>query len=139
MRSRTTLAVLSFALLGSPAAARAQNVAGPATENSSLVTAPSLTSQPTDPHVQSARPDSARDGIAGAPMNGLRVGAHRLTSTSRNALAAPQHAGLGQPVAMMVVGLAGLVAGAVIGGDPGTIIMIGGAVVGLIGLWQYLQ
>lgn len=139
MRSRTTLAVFSFALLVSPIVARAQNVAGPATENSSIVTAPTLMPQPTDTHVRSDRPDSTRDGIAGAPMNGLRVGAHRLTSTSSNATAAPQHAGLGQPVAMMVVGLAGLVAGAVIGGDPGTIIMIGGAVVGLIGLWQYLQ
>jgi len=139
MRSRTTLAVLSLALLVSPAVTRAQTVAAPAPENSLIGTAPSLMPQPTDTPVQSARPDSTRDGIAGAPMNGLRVGAHRLTSTSSNAAAAPQHAGLGQPVAMMVVGLAGLVAGAVIGGSPGTIIMIGGAVVGLIGLWQYLQ
>ena len=139
MRSRTTLAVFSFALLVSPAVAGAQNVAAPATENSSIVTAPRLMPQPTDTQVQSDRPDSTRDGIAGAPMDGLRVGAHRLTSTSSNTVATPQHAGLGQPMAMMVVGLAGLVAGAVIGGDPGTIIMIGGAVVGLIGLWQYLQ
>ena len=40
---------------------------------------------------------------------------------------------------MMVVGLGGLVVGAIIGGTPGTIIMVGGAVVGLVGLYNYLQ
>jgi hypothetical protein len=40
---------------------------------------------------------------------------------------------------MMVVGAAALVTGAIIGGDPGTIVMVGGAVIGLIGLWEYLQ
>ena len=41
--------------------------------------------------------------------------------------------------AMMIVGGAALVVGAVIGGKAGTIVMVGGAVVGLIGLWNYLQ
>lgn len=41
--------------------------------------------------------------------------------------------------AMMIVGGAGLLLGAVIGGDAGTIIMIGSGVIGLIGLFQYLQ
>lgn len=46
---------------------------------------------------------------------------------------------LGQSKAMMVVGLGGLIVGAIIGGTPGTIIMVGGAVVGLVGLYNYLQ
>ena len=41
--------------------------------------------------------------------------------------------------AMMIVGGAGLLVGAVIGGGPGTIVMIGGGLVGLVGLWNYLQ
>src|SRR6187551_1172390 len=41
--------------------------------------------------------------------------------------------------ALMLVGGAALIVGAVIGGDAGTIIMIGGAGVGLYGLWQYLK
>jgi hypothetical protein len=41
--------------------------------------------------------------------------------------------------AMMIVGGAGLLAGAVVGGKGGTIIMIGGAGVGLLGLWNYLK
>jgi hypothetical protein len=44
-----------------------------------------------------------------------------------------------QARAMMIVGVAGLIAGAIIGDTPGTIIMVGGTVVGLIGLYEYLQ
>jgi hypothetical protein len=77
----------------------------------------------------------------GAPMTGLRAGVHaRETSRpDRPTMAAPQHANLGQARAMMVVGVAGLIAGAIIGGTPGTIVMVGGAVIGLIGLYDYLQ
>jgi hypothetical protein len=77
---------------------------------------------------------------SGASMTGLRAGVH-LRETSRpsqpNALAT--RANLGQARAMMVVGVAALFAGAIIGGDPGTIVMVGGAVIGLIGLYDYLQ
>ncbi len=44
-----------------------------------------------------------------------------------------------QSRAMMIVGGAGLIVGAIIGGTPGTIVMVGGGVVGLIGLYNYLQ
>ncbi len=50
-----------------------------------------------------------------------------------------RHAGYGQPVALMVVGGAALVTGLIIGEGAGTAIAVGGAVVGLIGLYQYLQ
>jgi len=77
---------------------------------------------------------------AGAPLTGLRAGVHaRETARSLQPTAAPAHANLGQARAMMVVGVAGLIAGAIIGGSPGTIVMVGGAVVGLFGLYDYLQ
>ena len=41
--------------------------------------------------------------------------------------------------AMMIVGGVALIVGAVIGGTAGTIVMIGGGVLGLFGLWNYLQ
>ncbi|MGH7670306.1 MAG: hypothetical protein ACRENQ_12525 [Gemmatimonadaceae bacterium] len=44
-----------------------------------------------------------------------------------------------QSRAMMIVGGAALIVGAIIGGTPGTIVMIGGGVVGLIGLYNYLE
>jgi hypothetical protein len=54
--------------------------------------------------------------------------------------AAPaKRAGYGQPVALMVVGGAALLTGLIIGDDAGAAIAVGGAVVGLIGLYQYLQ
>lgn len=40
---------------------------------------------------------------------------------------------------LMIVGGAALLAGAIIGGDSGTIVMLGGAGVGLYGLYLYLQ
>ena len=55
------------------------------------------------------------------------------------AIMAQTHAGLGQSKAMMIVGGAAFITGAIVGGKPGTIIMVGGAVVGLFGLYEYLQ
>jgi hypothetical protein len=50
-----------------------------------------------------------------------------------------RRAGYGQPIALMVVGGAAGLTGLIIGDDAGTAIAVGGAVVGLIGLYQYLQ
>jgi hypothetical protein len=47
--------------------------------------------------------------------------------------------GANQSVALMIVGGAAVVLGALIGDDVGTVFMIGGAVALLIGLYQYLQ
>jgi len=47
--------------------------------------------------------------------------------------------GYGQPIALMVVGGAALLTGLIIGDDAGTVIAVSGAVVGLYGLYQYLQ
>ena len=62
---------------------------------------------------------------------------------SRASLAFPQgsddNIGAGRNVAMMGVGLAAIVVGSLIGGDGGTIIAIGGGVIGLIGLFRYLR
>ncbi|OYV74457.1 MAG: hypothetical protein B7Z72_00080 [Gemmatimonadetes bacterium 21-71-4] len=44
-----------------------------------------------------------------------------------------------QSRAMMIVGGAGLIVGALIGGTPGTIVMVGSGVLGLFGLYYYLQ
>jgi hypothetical protein len=41
--------------------------------------------------------------------------------------------------ALMIVGGAGILVGAIVGGHAGTAIMVGGGVVGLVGLWNYLK
>jgi hypothetical protein len=72
----------------------------------------------------------------------LRVAAHYPTAareTDAAILFQRRRAGLGQPMAMMIVGGAAVLLGAIIGDTPGTVIMIGGAVIGLIGLYEYLQ
>ncbi len=76
---------------------------------------------------------------SGAPMTGLRSAAHVRETAGPLRVNAANHANLGQSRAMMVVGAAALITGAIIGGDPGTIIMVGGAVIGLYGLYTYLQ
>lgn len=85
-------------------------------------------------------PSASNAVAAGASVVGLRAGFH-TAETSRPAQPNFQaaHANLGQARAMMIVGVAGLIAGAIIGGTPGTIIMVGGAVVGLLGLYDYVQ
>lgn len=76
------------------------------------------------------------------PMTGPTLGAASVAvrHVEKPVAATPaRRGGYGQPVALMVVGGAGLLTGLIIGGDAGTAIAVGGAVVGLIGLYQYLQ
>ena len=72
--------------------------------------------------------DAARAGVTQESSKELKVSS-----------AAQRRAGLGQPVALMVVGGAALLTGLIIGGDAGTVIAVGGALVGLYGLYEYLQ
>ena len=84
--------------------------------------------------------DVAAPRAAGPTLDAARSG---VTQESSNELtlstAAQRRAGLGQPVALMVVGGAALLTGLIIGGDAGTVIAVGGALVGLYGLYEYLQ
>jgi hypothetical protein len=76
---------------------------------------------------------------AGAPTTGLRAGVHSRETARSNQPYVVQSQHMGQDKAMMVVGVAALITGAIIGGSPGTIVMVGGAVVGLMGLYNYLE
>ena len=78
---------------------------------------------------------------AGPTADAARVAVSEPTSHELevSAAAAPRRKGLGQPVALMVVGGAALLTGLIIGDDAGTVIAVGGALVGLYGLYEYLQ
>jgi hypothetical protein len=78
------------------------------------------------------RADMARAGIDTRAASETRPDAAATA-------AAPQHLGEGQNVALMVVGGAALITGLVIGGDGGTLVAIGGAVIGLWGLFNYVK
>lgn len=91
----------------------------------------------TPPADVAAVKDSA---TAGPTLAAARVAARYHESADlKITTAAPRRAGYGQPVALMVVGGAALLTGLIIGDDAGTVIAVGGALVGLYGLYEYLQ
>ncbi len=132
------LALTLVAALALPLAA--QQNASPAMSDSASV---ALTA--AVPALAATAPQSLvyqQAAATGAPLAGLRAGVHapRAAAPDRAAMAAAaSHANLGQSRAMMAVGAAGIIVGAIIGGTPGTVIMVGGALVGLKGLYDYLQ
>jgi hypothetical protein len=78
--------------------------------------------------------------LAGATA-GIRSNAAKenLTMQQLADRASQGHDRVGLDVALMIVGGAALIAGLLIGGGAGTAIAIGGAVVGLYGLFLYLR
>ena len=90
------------------------------------------------PSVGTGQPLAAT--LVGATI--VPVGATRSMSLApvnmpASSLAAGENVGKNR--AMMGVGLAALIVGIIVGGDIGTIFMIGGGVMGLIGLYRYMQ
>lgn len=78
-------------------------------------------------------PAIAAEAVAARPMATAR-------SADESALAPMRRrASFSQGQTLMIVGGAAFVAGALIGDDAGAIVMIGGAAVGLYGLYLYLQ
>lgn len=139
-RSLARLTTLSAFLLTVPMAGRlaAQTSAAPLDQNVTRDTV----SIPVAPLLDQQAPSAQRvaPAVRGAPLTGLRSAAHSR-EIERAFVPSPSatRANLGQDRALMVVGAAALITGAIIGGDSGRIIMVGGAVVGLYGLYQYLQ
>lgn len=107
-----------------------------------LSSAPSLSAQAPTTMMQRAPMASASPT---APASLVPVGP-RITSVGvqRADVAPGQMATFqGSPArrdfAWMVLGGATVIVGSIVGGDGGTIIMITGGVIGLVGLWRYLQ
>lgn len=83
------------------------------------------------------------DSKAGPTINAAAVGfrmKEARVDASTKITAAPLIARhQGQDVALMAVGVGAMIAGALIGDTPGTIILIGGAGMALFGLYHYLE
>jgi hypothetical protein len=84
-----------------------------------------------------ARNDST-SAVVGPTRESATVGFHVIADVNRTP-AAPARSDFSHGEALMIVGGAALLTGIVVGGDAGRAISVGGAVVGLIGLYQYLQ
>jgi hypothetical protein len=70
---------------------------------------------------------------------GARPLSHSDASLDAADAAMQQRLGLGQARALMIVGFAAVVIGLLMDNEPGTLIAVGGAVVGLYGLYHYLR
>jgi hypothetical protein len=124
--ARLTVALL-FAVAAAPLRAQDGAVAAPSTP---AVSAPIVSDAPTPIAVPVIAPsDAVIPAVALVPAANVATGAKR----------APGGGGFGRPEALMVIGLAAIVVGGVVGGDAGHIAAVGGLVVGLYGAWLYLK
>jgi hypothetical protein len=98
----------------------------------------SITAVATTP-VQPAATTTAAVSTRGPSVASARVGSHTIRSSTRGAPPVLQNRSSNRnAVALMIVGGAALVVGAVIGDDAGTLVMLGGAGIGLYGLYLFL-
>lgn len=86
---------------------------------------------------QSDKPSQKGPTLQSAAV-GFRVAEVKVDASTK-VTAAPIRRGAGQDVALMVVGVGAMIAGALIEGTAGTIIIIGGAAMALYGLYNYLE
>lgn len=87
-----------------------------------------------------AAPDTAPRLLAGPTIETSATAFRMVPQSDSLALEMQRRAqGAGKPVALMIVGGAAILVGAVIGDAPGTLFMVGGAVALLYGLYLYLQ
>ena len=89
---------------------------------------------------QQATPANA-DRPAGPTIEATATAFRATTQADSTNSASPVQSrqNVGKPVALIIVGGAAIIVGAIIGDAPGTIFMIGGGVALLYGLYQYLK
>lgn len=115
MQARVRFPVLAMFVLFMPSVATAQDPAGP-------------------------RPAPQPGAVAGPTIEGTATAFRTVANTSDiDAAEMQRRQSAGKPVALMIVGGAAILVGAVIGDAPGTLFMVGGAVALLYGLYLYLQ
>lgn len=97
--------------------------------------------RPTPAAETAASAPTPQSQPAGPTMDRAAAGIRATRNTDAPAAVdpLPRREPTNQNKAMMIVGGAGLIAGAIIGKEVGTIIMVGGAGFGLWGLWKYLE
>jgi hypothetical protein len=93
----------------------------------------SLSPAPTTAPAVAAEPSAAP---VGPTLDAASVAVrHKAVETN----AAARRGGMGQGEALMIVGGAAVLVGLLIGGGAGSAIAVGGAIVGLVGHYEYLQ
>ena len=87
----------------------------------------------------SARTQVPARSTAGPTVAASVVGIKSSSTAAPKPVAAENSLGAGRNVALMVVGGAALIIGAIIGGTAGVLIAVGGAAIGLYGLYNFVQ
>jgi hypothetical protein len=137
-RALTHLVRLSLAaLVVAPTLVSAQQALADAPPAAATELLPESPASPTSPTSSAALPSA--EAARAAAVRPVAAATAQERATSAEHAVAPRRQGLGQPVALMLVGGAALLAGLIIGGDAGTLIAVGGVVAGGIGLYQYLR
>jgi len=99
----------------------------------------SLTAVATAPASDTASASADTSVARGPSIASARVASHAVSTKSHAAPPVIQNRSSNRnAVALMIVGGAALVVGAVISGDAGTLVMLGGAGIGLYGLYLFL-
>lgn len=89
---------------------------------------------------QTTAPATASFHSAGPWQTDAIVGIQSKTAANYAPLAASESgAHKGQPIALMAVGGAAIILGAIMDNDAGPILMVGGSVLGLYGLYLYMK
>ncbi len=134
-RSRTTILAALAAALMLPSIGAAQDLApltAPAVQT--LVMAPTTVSEPA------AAPLTMTPDRAAGPLATARpVGLQRYVADSTTAPMMKMQKSRNSSVTLMVFGLATLLVGTVVDGDAGTVLVLTGAGIGLVGLYRYLN
>lgn len=88
-------------------------------------------------------PIARADAVAPAGPRVAQAGISNSVLAGRLGVEEPQgggsHVGMGSNIALMGAGAAAVVVGLMVGGNGGTMVALGGAVVGLVGLYRYLR
>ncbi len=136
-RSRTTVLAALAAALMLPSIGAAQDIAPAAAPAApTLVMSPATVSMPTAA-MSTTTPDGA---TAAGPLTTARaVGLQRFVADSATAPTMTLKKSRSSSVTLMAVGLATLLVGTVVDGDTGTVIVLTGAGIGLVGLYRYLN
>ena len=130
-RIRSVVSALAVFIAAAPLAAQSGSTADQAPATTSATSTPStVVPAPAAERAPSLAP------LAQNMSAGVRSNASQQTPAGP---LVPSEGSVGRNPALMIVGVAALLVGAVVGGTAGTVVMIVGGIMGLVGLWNYLQ
>ena len=134
-RFTSIAAVLTALCFTSPLAAQGTGNNVPRPDS---IVVPTTSAEP-NASAATAVPAQVAPALSLAPTRERAAAGLRLRTDGSAPMPVPSPGKNSENTALMLVGGAALIVGAIIGGDAGSIIMVGGAGIGLYGLWQYLR